>query len=149
MDICLERILGLIEERNIANTELTSYLGTASSAVSEWKNGKIKTYQNYIVELADFFDVSADYLLGRTDLRKGGEWDDLVKQYQLCDADKLNLVNRLLGLTTTEKGVPQRVELKDEEDMSAVVELLSVFDQLNLLGKSRVISTAAMELDKK
>ena len=149
MDICLERILGLLAEKNIANAELTSYLGCASSAVSEWKTGKIKTYQKYIVEIADYFDVSADYLLGRTDLRKGGEWDDLIKQYQLCDEDKKNLVNRLLGLTIIEKGVPQRVELKDEDDMSAIMELLSVFDQLNLLGKSRVISVAATELDKK
>ncbi len=149
MEICLQRILALMEENNTTNSELSNYIHCASSAISEWKTGKIKTYQKYIVEIADYFDVSADYLLGRTDLRKGGEWDDLIKQYQLCADEKKNLVNRLLGLVLSDNGLPKRVELKDEEDMSAAIELLSLFDQLNLLGKSRVISAAISQLDAK
>lgn len=148
MDICLQRIIGLLSERNISNTEFTAYLGCPSSAVSEWKKGKVSSYQKYIVQIANYFDVSADYLLGRTDMRKGGDWDDLIKQYQLCSDDKKILVNRLLGLSQRQGGIPKSVSTNDEEDMTMVVELLSMFDNLNLIGKSRVIATAADEIDK-
>ena len=91
-----------------------------------------------------------DYILGRTPLRNGVVWDDLVKQYQLCDPDKQALVDRLLGIThSTEDGTVRSVKLADEEDMTMVLELLSMFDKLNLVGKSRVIAAAADELDKK
>lgn len=150
MDICVERIVGLLEERGLKNTDLTEHLGLKPTAVSEWKSGKMSSYQKYIVDISDFFDVSADYILGRTPLRNGVVWDDLVKQYQLCDPDKQALVDRLLGIThSTEDGSVRSVKLADEEDMTMVLELLSMFDKLNLVGKSRVIAAAADELDKK
>ena len=150
MDICVERIVNLLAEKGIKNSELTDYLGINATAVSEWKNGKMSSYRKYIAEISDFFEVSADYILGKTHLRNGVVWDDLVKQYQLCDPDKQELVNRLLSIRySSENGQVEFVKLQDEEDMSMIMELLSMFDKLSIVGKSRVIATAADELDKK
>lgn len=149
MNKCVERILGLIEEKGIKNSDLTSALGLQPTAVSEWKSGKMHSYQKFIGEIADFFDVSADYILGRTAFQHPVEWTDLINQYQLCDSDKQALVDRLLGLThSKENGEIRSVAVKDEEDMSTIMELLSMFDKLNLVGKSRVIAAAADEYEK-
>lgn len=150
MDICLERIIGLLNEKGLKNTDLTSYLGISASAISDWKSGKVQSYQKYIAEISEFFGVSADYILGRTPMHNGVQWDDLIRQYQLCEPDKQQLVDRLLGIThNVDNGKVVSVRLKEEEDMTSIIQLLEIFDALDLVGKSRVIAAAADVLDKK
>lgn len=150
MDICLQRILDLMAEKGIQNIDLTNHLGISKTAVSDWKSGKLSSYFKYIAEISEFLDVSADYILGRTPYRKGTVWDELIGQYQLCDPDKLAIVNKLLGVEySAEDNKVHKVNLADEKDMALTVELLSIFEQLNLVGKSRVLATAADELDKR
>ena len=149
MDKCVERIVQLLTENSLSNKTLADYLSIPSSVISEWKNGKTSSYQKYIGEISEFFGVSADYVLCRTPIRTGTKWDDLIKQYQLCDDDKLVLVDRLLGLThSTHDNSLTYCRVAEEEDMSTILELISMFDKLSLIGKSRVIAVAADELDK-
>lgn len=54
----ISKLLGNREQR-----ELTTYLGLKSVAFSEWKSGKSKSYKKYLIEIADFFNVSLDYLV--------------------------------------------------------------------------------------
>ena len=64
MDI-LDRISILLEGRE--QKELTDYLGLKSAAFSEWKSGKSKSFRKYLIEIAEFFGVSIDYLVyGKT-----------------------------------------------------------------------------------
>jgi transcriptional regulator with XRE-family HTH domain len=138
----------LLSEKGYTNKNLAEYLGIPSTVISDWKRGST-SYLKYVAELSDYFDVSADYILGRTPIRVGSKWDELVKQYQLCEDNKQSLINRLLGITQTDPDSEmyyQRVEV--EEDMSMLLELVSMFDQLTLIGKSRLIAIAADELDK-
>lgn len=65
MDI-LDRISLLLGNRE--QKELTDYLGLKSAAFSEWKSGKSKSYKKYLIEIAEFFHVSIDYLVyGKND----------------------------------------------------------------------------------
>lgn len=149
MDKCVERITSLILEKGYTNRSLADHLDIPPSLISDWKSGKSNSYFKYIAEMSDFFGVSADYLLGRTPVRAGVKWDDLIKQYQLCESDKQSLVDRLLGITHIDCDNSiycSRAEV--EEDMSMIVELVSMFDELNIVGKSRIISMVADELDK-
>lgn len=149
MDISVERIVQLLSENGVSNKALAEYLSIQSSMISDWKSGKTSSYQKYIGEISEFFGVSADYILGRTPIRTGTKWDELIKQYQLCDDDKLELVDRLLGLTREYQDASTYCHrLATEEDMSTILQLISMFDQLSLIGKSRVIAVAADELDK-
>ena len=149
MDKCVERIMLLKSERNVSNKELADYLHIPSSIISEWKSGKSDSYIKYIADISEFFRVSADWVLGRTPIRSGSKWDELIMQYSLCDEDNLQLVDRLLGLTRSNlDGLSYCHRVEEEEDMSTVLQLISMFDQLSLVGKSRVIAVAADELDK-
>lgn len=60
----LERILSLIEERGIQQQELSDYLGINKQVITDWKSGKSKSYKKYIGKIAEFFNVTSDYLQG-------------------------------------------------------------------------------------
>jgi len=62
----LDRISVLLAGKD--QKELTDYLGLKNVAFSEWKSGKSKSYRKYLIEIAEFFDVSLDYLVyGKVD----------------------------------------------------------------------------------
>ena len=47
--------------------QLADHIQTSDASVSNWENGVNEPKAEYIVRLADFFECSADYLLGRED----------------------------------------------------------------------------------
>lgn len=148
MDKFVERITLLLSEKGDTNKNLADYLGIPATVISDWKRGST-SYLKYIAQMSDYFGVSADFVLGRTPIRNDFKWGELVKQYQLCDDATQDLVNRLLSITTASQD--EQIFLTrtaTEEDMSMILELVSMFDQLTLIGKSRVIAIAADELDK-
>lgn len=57
----LDRITMLLGNRE--QKELTKYLKLNNVAFSEWKSGKSKSYRKYLIEIAEFFNVSIDYLV--------------------------------------------------------------------------------------
>lgn len=75
MDI-LNKINYLLEKNNLKQKDLTDYLGIEKSVFSSWKNGKSKSYSKYIAEIAQFFNVSIDYLLDN-EKSPSGEFEEL------------------------------------------------------------------------
>ena len=61
------RIKDLRKEKNISQSELANEIGVSQKAIDYWERGVNEPKASYIVALADFFNVSADYLLGRED----------------------------------------------------------------------------------
>lgn len=61
----LERIKELCKKRGITVSELENRVGFGKNSIYKWKtqSPKIETLQ----KVADYFNVSTDYLLGRTD----------------------------------------------------------------------------------
>ena len=62
MDI-INKIIELLNNANKAQQDLTNYLGLEKSTFSAWKNGKSRSYMKYIDKIAEYFNVSTDYLL--------------------------------------------------------------------------------------
>ena len=60
-----ERLLQLCSDRNLKITPVLKSLNIATGAIHRWRNGTIPTGDSLIL-LADYFDVSIDYLLGKT-----------------------------------------------------------------------------------
>ena len=63
----LERILDLKNKRGLSDLEFEREMQLSLRIVAGWKGGKSKSYMDIIPQLADYFNVSADYLLGLTD----------------------------------------------------------------------------------
>ena len=63
----LDKILSLLTEKGIQQKTFAENIGVTKHTITDWKNGRSKSYMKYIDKIADFFDVSADYLLEKTD----------------------------------------------------------------------------------
>ncbi|MFZ8765490.1 helix-turn-helix domain-containing protein [Enterococcus diestrammenae] len=62
-----ERIARLREKRGMSQPQLAKELNVATSTIGMWETGKRGLKDESLRNLADFFNVSTDYLLGRTD----------------------------------------------------------------------------------
>lgn len=62
-----DKIKILREKRGLTQTELAKQLGLTRSGVNAWEMGISVPSTQYIVELAQYFGVSSDYLLGLSD----------------------------------------------------------------------------------
>ena len=102
MDI-LDRISKLLNGRE--QRELTDFLGIKSVAFSEWKSGKSKSYKKYLIEIADFFNVSIDYLVYGKEINSiQDNWSEdekrLLNMYsQLTDIEKGEILGELKTIT--------------------------------------------------
>lgn len=61
----VQNILNIAKTRKVNNQQLCKILETNSNKIYDWKIGKSKPSAEDISKLADYFNVSADYLLGR------------------------------------------------------------------------------------
>jgi len=91
------RITQLREERDWKKTELARRLGISHSQVSRIESGETGTLSSDIlIRLAEVFDVSADYLLGLTDVRTKKNLD--VVQMNISEEAAIQLASGKLDL---------------------------------------------------
>lgn len=65
MDEMLLRILDCIGPKHGAIKDLANYLNVSPNVITNWKNGSSRSYRKYVHQIAKYFDVSEDYLLGK------------------------------------------------------------------------------------
>lgn len=63
-----ERIRNLRSEMDLTQWQLADVLETTQRKISYWELGKTEPDLLTLWKIADFFDVSVDYLLGRKDV---------------------------------------------------------------------------------
>lgn len=64
------RIRDLREDRDLAQKKVAEYLQVHQTTYSDYELGKLNVPVSVLHKLADFYGVSVDYLLGRTDEMK-------------------------------------------------------------------------------
>lgn len=60
--------------------QMADKLGISQQAYATYENDKAQPPKDVLTKLADFFDVSVDYLLDRTDLRKPLDVPEEIKK---------------------------------------------------------------------
>lgn len=68
-----ERLRDLREEKELTRADLAKKLNVSYSAVSKYETNVRFPDKEALTDLADFFDVSLDYLLCRSDIRETAE----------------------------------------------------------------------------
>lgn len=63
----LQRVLGLLESTGISKNKLVTTLGINKNSFVDWENRGNIPSGDVVANIADYFHVSTDYLLGRTD----------------------------------------------------------------------------------
>ena len=80
------RIKQLREEKNLSQRALANLIGASNKAVNFWETGKVEPSAKFICALADVFECTADYLLGRED-----DLGNVNVMRELTDDEKLLL----------------------------------------------------------
>ena len=106
-EILKRRVLHLCKKRNLSTARAESKLDFANGTLKKLEKNTPSAAR--IFELATFFDVTTDYLLGLTDKKRVPKIDRLDTLWQSLDIDQQNYV---LGLM---QGIVQydRQEMKD------------------------------------
>lgn len=100
----VQNILNLAKEKKITNQQLCKILETNPNKIYDWKIGKSKPSAEDVSKLADYFDVSVDYLLGRepsSETKKDGSVEALPPDTALTPSQK-QLVEFAESLTDDE-----------------------------------------------
>lgn len=64
MDDILKRIAECIGPKHGAKKELADHLGIHPNVITNWFNGRNKSYRRYLPEIAAYYKVSEEYLKG-------------------------------------------------------------------------------------
>lgn len=80
-----QRIAYLREKRGLSQVAMAEMLDTSPSAIGMWELGKRGLKDDTLNMLANFFNVSTDYLLGRVDFPDNNENMRLLKEEELVN----------------------------------------------------------------
>ncbi len=69
MKTTIERIKELMYEKDISALSMSRDLGFSNAVFSQWNTGKHKPSAEALYKIADYFNVSVDYLLGRSNIK--------------------------------------------------------------------------------
>ncbi|WP_339182815.1 helix-turn-helix transcriptional regulator [Paenibacillus sp. FSL R5-0701] len=83
-----ERLLELRKERRLTQQEISKSLKMARTTYSGYENGSREPDNETLNKIADFLEVSVDYLLGRTEQRK-----QVLSEPSRALIDSLNLTD--------------------------------------------------------
>ncbi len=65
----ITRIRDLREDSDKKQKELAQYLSVDQSTYSDYENGRINVPIEQLIKIAEYYDVSIDYIVGRTNNR--------------------------------------------------------------------------------
>lgn len=80
MQIIGDRLRALRKDRGLTQVQMAQYLNVQQSRINRYETGASTPGPEVFIQLADFFDVSMDYLYGRCDDPRGKLYDNQAKE---------------------------------------------------------------------
>ena len=105
----IKRLSELIEEKDITQRELAEAIQITEVSISRYLSGERCPRLEIVTKIADFFDVSTDYLLGKSNFRKNpygnlnltnNAYSEYINSQEIGSDDEL-----LIGLSREEEGL--------------------------------------------
>lgn len=87
-----ERLKQLREEKNKTLGQMAEDLNTTKASLSRYENDMRKPKMDFTQEIADYFNVSIDYLLGRTDIRQPEKNNETIENIRQALEDTPDLL---------------------------------------------------------
>lgn len=98
----MNKIRELRKEKKLSQGDLAKELNTSTSNISGWECGKWQPDNDTLINLADFFGVSIDYLLGQSEyfypdtVANNTEEQEIISNYRQLDYYGKKLVKQTL-----------------------------------------------------
>ena len=90
-----ERIGGLLKSRGVSQRALADYIGITAQAVSLYANGATAPDIDALIKMAQFFNVSTDYLLGLSDAETASIEERAICDYTGLSADSIEALHKI------------------------------------------------------
>lgn len=119
-----DRLKALRTARNISQEELGKRFNLSQSTIAYYEVDKKQPSQKTLQHFADFFDVTVDYLLGRTNDPKGVVFNDLkivLDQQEVTyggvplSEEQLKVFRDLMKVVATER-IPKYLEQMKKDE---------------------------------
>lgn len=104
MTVIGKRLRRLLAEKQMTQRELARRFGWGDTTVSNYLSGNREPDLDTVQILADYFSVTIDYLLGRTNNRKGDVEPDLPDNWE-------EIIRDLSGQGLTPEDVKNAIDL--------------------------------------
>lgn len=75
----LDKIINLLKQQGRTQKELMNYIGVSANVFTDWKSGRNESYHKHLPKIAEFFDVSVDYLVGKDENPQKDSDDELTE----------------------------------------------------------------------
>ena len=117
----MNRIKELRTERGITQADLAKILKISDRAVGYYENGDREPDYSTLLKIAEYFNVSIDYLLGASDIKNPvvDAYTDAVERQIIRNAGKAELV---IGLSRESKGL---LTDEDKEEIAKFAEYVA------------------------
>lgn len=112
-----ERLQELRKEKGISREELARALQVSYSAIAKYETNVRKPDQETLKKIADFFDVTVDYLLGRSNHRQLTRKDER-------DIEKI--IEETRQRIENTEGLMLDGEILSQEDVDAIISAMRV-----------------------
>ena len=81
-----QRIRDLRKQKKMSQSELAKIIGVTQTTITAWETGKAEPASSAVANLADYFNVTTDYLLGRPDKKDDDNVDYVALDKALDNA---------------------------------------------------------------
>ncbi|HEY9059980.1 MAG TPA: helix-turn-helix transcriptional regulator [Pseudobacteroides sp.] len=132
MAVLAERLKLLRKEKNLSQKDLGEAFGIPRTSIANWESRGSDPELKTVIKIADFFNVSLDYLLGRSNIRN----------YKFTESLALTVANLTSNDPELERFfsiINERVELK------LLVKQMKDMDSCTIMKWSKIISTVEEE----
>ena len=92
----LNKIKALLREQGKTQKQLMDYLGLGKTAFTGWNSGANTSYNKHIGKIAEFFNVSTDYLLGVENKNNPTANSDEALMFALWGGDNADITPQML-----------------------------------------------------
>lgn len=114
------RLRDLREDNDLSQSDIANKINTTQSYYAQYENGKRPIPFERVIELANFYNVSLDYIAGRTNDKKG------LCRSELSDTET-NLIKLFRGLSEKQQGIILgRIEAMTEENAETAAKMKGV-----------------------
>ncbi len=129
-----ERLKLLCEQNDIKLTNLIQQLGMSSGNMNKWKNGVVPK-GNTLSKLADYFNVSVDYLIGKTDEQTNTYHTNNINSNFVQKNGSITFGSVSVGSSSDNDS--NNIVLSKEE-----TEILNIYRSLNIRRKAKFLNMA-------
>ena len=132
----VNRILDLLDKKRIPQKELANELGFKEGNISDWKNGRTKSYKKYIYQIAEYLDTSVQYLLCETD-----DPNPSADKSQSNIFDNRSISGGMVLQGTNNSGT-LTINGSQKELSGEVIELIRIYDSLDVKRRHKLMEMA-------